>query len=178
LTLTLEELIRFLLQAPLFERLTHAELATVVRILRVERYADGQVIFREDSPGDSWCVLYEGTALVTKAVRLGPARELARLEPPSCFGEMAILDRGPRSATVRAIGETTVLRFPAEPFDELLEGGALAAYKLVVGMARVLTRRQRELTVRFATFAGDELGEEDRVRRDLSRLLDRLAVSE
>ena len=62
------------------------------------------------------------------------------------FGEMAVLDGSARSATVTARGETTLFKFPRADFQDLVEGGSLAAYKLVYAMARVLCQRQRAIT--------------------------------
>jgi CRP-like cAMP-binding protein len=59
---------------------------------------------------------------------------------------MAILDGRPRSATVRAREPLTLFQFREARFTELLEEGSLAAYKLVLAMARMLSLRHRELT--------------------------------
>jgi CRP-like cAMP-binding protein len=59
---------------------------------------------------------------------------------------MATLDSGPRSATVIAREPVTLFRFREARFTELLDEGSLAAYKLVLAMARMLSLRHRELT--------------------------------
>jgi CRP-like cAMP-binding protein len=101
---------------------------------------------------------------------------LALLEPGACFGEMAILDGSPRSATVRAAGPLTVFRFRREPFEELLEQGSLAAFKLVAAMARVLSQRHRKLTGQLSELLSRDAA--PTARAELGGLVDRYKVSE
>lgn len=143
--ITLEEIINFLLEAPMFGDLDAEELSKVVHIMQIQRLRPGQHLFREGQRGEAWYVMFEGEAEVSKDGGFASS-VIAVLRPPACFGEMAILDGSPRSATVRARGEVTVFRFPREAFDDLLADGNLAAYKLVYQMARVLAARQRMTT--------------------------------
>ena len=143
--ISLETVVSFLVATPLFDGLDAAERAEVVRIMEVERLTDGEAVFQEGDPGDAWYVIFEGRASVMKSAADG-AWKIRVMERGECFGEMAILDGHPRSATVRADGPLTVFRFRRTRFDQLLEQGSLGAYKLVLGMARMLSQRHRELT--------------------------------
>lgn len=145
ITITLEEIITYLLEAPLFGDLDATELSNVVHIMQIQRVRPGQYLFREGQRGDAWYVMYEGQVEVTKEAGF-ESSVIAVLEPPQCFGEMAVLDGSMRSATCKAITDTTVFRFPRDKFTELLDDENLAAYKLVFQMARTLALRQRELT--------------------------------
>jgi sigma-B regulation protein RsbU (phosphoserine phosphatase) len=147
--LTLEEIIHFLLEAPMFGDLDPTELSEVVHIMQVQGLRPGQYVFREGDPGDAWYVLYEGEVEVLKEGTL-ERREIVKLGPLACFGEMAILDGSVRSASVRATTEATAFRFPRADFQRLLEDDNLAAYKLIHQMALVLVARQRETTSRLA----------------------------
>lgn len=142
-SITLERIITFLLEAPMFGDLDSAELSQIVHIMQVQRFREGHAIFREGDPGDAWYVIFEGEADVFKNEDFLPARRIARIGPRACFGEMAILDHGPRSATVNANGDTTVFRFPRKDFEQLLRDNNLAAYKLIYEMAKVLSGRAR-----------------------------------
>jgi CRP-like cAMP-binding protein len=163
----------------MFEELDAAELSEIVHIMQVQTFRSGQPIFSEGDHGDSWYVLFRGTAAVTKSTPFGPSRSVAELTEHACFGEMAILDGTARSATVSAANDTTVFRFPRVPFNQLLEFGNLGAFKLVHGMARILCQRQRRLTQQVSDLM-QEVEEERRpeLRRDLGDLLDSYAVSE
>jgi CRP-like cAMP-binding protein len=180
--ITLELIINFLLETPMFEELNAGELSQIVHIMQMQRFREGQPIFSEGDHGDAWYVLFDGKARVTKSTPFGPEREVATLEAHACFGEMAILDGSARSATVSSIGECTLFRFPRLPFLQLMEEGNLGAFKLVHGMARVLCQRQRYLTTQLSELM-EELEElEDDAKpaltRDLGDLLDRYTLSE
>lgn len=177
-SLTLERIVNFLLETPLFRDLDPTELAEVVRIMQVQRVRGGQPVFRESDEGDAWFVLFSGEADVFKESPFGGARHLSTLVPPSCFGEMAILDGSRRSASVLAKGEVTVFRFPRLPFNDLLEEGNLAAYKLVYQMARVLSERQRALTQRLSEAIDGDPNQRPVLHRSIGELLDSYTVSE
>jgi CRP/FNR family transcriptional regulator, cyclic AMP receptor protein len=172
-SITLEQIITFLLDTPMFENLDEAELSQIVQIMQIRQYRDGQYFFREGDDGDAWYVLYEGNAAVTRFVEMGPSQEIASLSPRACFGEMAIVDRQPRSATVRARGRCVVFRFPHDDFAQLLHEDNVAAYKLVVQMARVLSERQRLVNQQLSELlaeretAGSEPGDDGETGRTL-----------
>ncbi len=176
--ITLEEVVSFLLQTPLFQDLDAEELADIVMVMQIQRLRDGQVVFREGSPGDAWFVVYNGECVVTKSSSLGPDRTLAVLPQKACFGEMAVLDGSPRSAGVTSRGDCTLFKFRRSDFQTLLEEGSLAAYKLIASMARLLCQRQRALTQQL----GDLMDREDDDGADLlgqiGDMVDEYTVSE
>lgn len=173
--LTLEQLIEFLMDAPMFGDLGTSELSELVGALQVRHHAAGDYVFREGDAGDAWYVLYEGEVEVVKEVQ-GAARVIAILGRRACFGEMAILDGSPRSASVRATQPVTALRFPRASFTRLLTDGNLGAYKLVHQIALVLVSRQRRTTSRLveALAAADQAQLADII----APIVDRSAVAE
>ena len=147
--ISLDTVVGFLVTTPLFDGLDPAERAEVVRIMEVEQRSDGEYVFHEGDPGEAWYVIYDGRVRVLKAAHSG-TWQIKFLERGDCFGEMAILDGETRSASVQAAGPLTVFRFRRARFEQLLDQGSLGAFKLVLGMARMLSRRHRELTQRLA----------------------------
>lgn len=145
-SITLEQIITFLLEAPMFAELNATELSEIVHIMQVQKVRAGNAIFREGDPGDAWYVIFAGQAEVLKGNEFLPSQRLSVLGEKACFGEMAILDHSSRSASVVAMQECTVFRFPRRDFEELLTEGNLAAYKLIYEMAKVLSARQRKIT--------------------------------
>ena len=121
LSLTLEQVIEFLLETPLFEDLDAGELGEVVRVMQIQRVRPDHAIFKEGDAGNAWYVIYEGEAGVEKRDPFSPVRKVATLGDHACFGEMAVLDDSPRSATVTARTDVTLFRFPSIPFQDLLE---------------------------------------------------------
>lgn len=177
-TITLEEIITFLLETPMFEGLDAAELSTIVKIMQMMRVRDGQVVFREGDEGDAWYVVFEGTVEVTKRQsgegEAPQSRVVAELGTRACFGEMAILDGSPRSAGVRALGECMLFRFPRSAFGKLLARESTAAYKLVLEMAKVLCQRQRELTLQLT----EMMNEYQEVRKHVEPIVNAQSLSE
>jgi CRP-like cAMP-binding protein len=169
--ISLDTVIGFLVATPLFDGLDAAERGEVVRIMEVQRLADTERVFHEGEPGDAWYVIYEGRAKVLKALPSGPV-QIASLDAGACFGEMAILDGSARSATVAAVGPLTVFRFRRAQFEELLEEGSLAAYKLVAAMARSLSQRQRQLTHELSNLMQND------AHSEITDLIDRNKVFE
>jgi ABC-type bacteriocin/lantibiotic exporter with double-glycine peptidase domain/CRP-like cAMP-binding protein len=82
-------------------------------------YPFGAVIVREGEPADAFYVLQEGTARVVKAGDDGGEIPLNKLGPGDGFGEIALLERTTRTATVRASGEVRALRLDRAVFDAL-----------------------------------------------------------
>jgi CRP-like cAMP-binding protein len=176
---TLEQVISFLLETPLFEDLTPNELAEVVQIMLFQRLRDGQAVFREGDEGDAWFVIFRGECVVTKGNSKGPDRTIAVLGSRVCFGEMAVLDGSARSATIEARGDATVFKFPRVAFQELLGRGSLAAYKLIYAMAQVLCSRQRTITQQLSDVMDD--GNDavtENLRSQLQSLVEEYKVSE
>ena len=152
--ISLEAVINFLVDTPLFRTLDAAERGDVARIMEVQRLAHGEQVFGEGDEGEAWYVVFDGTANVVKNASSGPT-QIAALGPGACFGEMAVLDGLTRSASVIADGPLTVFRFRRERFDNLLDHGSLGAYKLVAAMARTLSQRQRMLTQQLSALVGN-----------------------
>jgi len=170
--LTLEAVVNFLLETPLFDAMSSAELAEIVRIMQIQSFREGATVFREGDAGDAWYVVYSGDVEVHKSGGFAPPKVVAKLDAHACFGEMAILDDSPRSATIKAANRVSTFRFPRDAYLDLLEGGSLAAYKLVLAMAKVLCQRQRALTAQLAEQEGDDVSISD----DLGALLGEFAV--
>ncbi|MFT5583754.1 MAG: CRP/FNR family cyclic AMP-dependent transcriptional regulator [Cognaticolwellia sp.] len=176
--LTLESIISFLLDTPMFCDLKPDELAEIVHVMQLQRMRDGQRIFREGEDGDAWYVVHEGEVMVTKDRLMGPSEELARLGTKVCFGEMALIDGSPRSASVTAVGEGTLFRFPKSDFDELLDEGNIAAFKLIHEMAKVLCERQRGMTQRITSLVTDDAQTAESMRDELRPVVEEHTVHE
>ena len=140
-----ENVITFLLTSPMFEDLEPQELLEIIHIVEALKFEPGDTIFREGTSGDAWYALYSGELEVLKKSDSGE-KTIRVLQPRSCFGEIAILDGLPRSATIRATKETLVLRIPQDKFQDLIAKDHLIAYKLVKHMAFLLASRQRANT--------------------------------
>jgi CRP/FNR family transcriptional regulator, cyclic AMP receptor protein len=178
LSLTLEQVIDFLLETTLFGELDAAELGDIVQIMQIQRFRQEQAIFSEGDAGNAWYVIYSGEGSVEKRDPFSPTREVAVLGPHACFGEMAILDDSPRSASVIATKETTVFRFPAAMFEVLLAEHSVAAYKLVHAMAKALCVRQRKMNQQLTDLMDEKDTDMHGFRSRVGPMVDESAISE
>jgi CRP/FNR family cyclic AMP-dependent transcriptional regulator len=133
--LTTGEKVLFLKSIDLFSQIPGEDLAQVALIASEESRAAQEDIFAEGDAGDALFLVLEGKVRVHRE-----ARTIAELGERECFGEMAILDASPRSATVTAIEEVALLKIARDDFEELLQEKQAIAQ----GIIKVLTRRLRE----------------------------------
>jgi len=113
-----ELLKRMLQQSALFASVPLEELKH--GLYREETYQDQQIVFREGAPGDRFFHIVSGNVAVYKQEE-GSPKLLVRLGPGQGFGEMALLQQRPRSATVIAQGELKVLAIDGQKFVQLYE---------------------------------------------------------
>lgn len=135
-------------RCPLFELLSAAELQVLAGRARPVRFGAGQAIFTEGEVGDSLFVLAEGEVEVAR--HEGPGAPLAVLSPPAAFGEMALVDREHRSATVRARTPALALQLTAEDFAAFRKHSRDGFTLVVMNVARVLSSRLRETSAKLA----------------------------
>jgi SulP family sulfate permease len=116
----------------------------------------GEVLFREGEPGDRLYVLTRGAVSIL-AGRDHGAQRLVTMAPGVPFGEMAMLDRVPRSATAVADEPSTVYCLTAAGLEAIRAGDPELGVRLVANLARHLSNRLRLLTdaLRAETDAGD-----------------------
>lgn len=89
---------------------------------RTRTVAGGEVVVKQDGPGDEMFVIRSGRFRVTSGdAALGLLREVAVLGPGDCFGEIAALHDQPRTATVRALTPCDLLVLPRDDFRRLLD---------------------------------------------------------
>jgi MFS family permease len=112
-----DEELALLRGVPLLDALPLPALETVARQLDHVRVPEGADVFRQGDPGDRFYVVVEGTALV-----VGDGRAVATLGPGDSFGEIALLRRVPRTATVSAVGELRLESLRGDRFLALMTG--------------------------------------------------------
>ncbi len=135
------EVMALLRSVPLFEGLSQKELQAVIRSAKQVEYAPDRDIVTEGATGVGFHLILEGQALV-----LVGGRTRARLGPGDFFGEMSLIDGGPRSATVRADTGVRTLSLASWEFTPLLNANPSIARKLLVELSRRLRAVERSLT--------------------------------
>jgi CRP/FNR family cyclic AMP-dependent transcriptional regulator len=144
----------------LFGALSDEVLEHLASSLTVARVNTGESVFREgDNVAREMYVVLEGEMEVSKRSRRGRDMRVAILGPTDCFGEMSMIDMQARSASVRALAPSRLLKITSEDMDRLYRHD-LKAYTLVVlNIARHLSRRLRVTDGILADFAANVLDE-------------------
>ncbi|MCA9528746.1 MAG: cyclic nucleotide-binding domain-containing protein [Myxococcales bacterium] len=143
---------RYLGSLGLFAGLDMGTLDRLAAALPVELVQVGKTIVEEGELAQELFVVLSGELEVVKDADGRPVR-IAMLGPGDWFGEMTLIDVQPRSATVRAVASTHVMRMHARHVDELLYRVAPKAYALfVMNIARELSRRLRVVDGALAQF--------------------------
>jgi CRP-like cAMP-binding protein len=120
---------------PLFRDLSRKQIAQIERLVDEITVPAGSRLATTGQHGAELVVIVEGRASVTVG-----RRRTVRLGPGDFFGEMSLVDGGPRSATVEAASDMRLLVIGGREFSELLE----KAPPIVVKIMQVLSRRVRE----------------------------------
>ena len=144
----------------LFGALSDEVLAHLSEVLKTVRVAAGEAVFREgEVQAREMYVVLEGEIEVTKRSRRGRDMRVAILGPSDTFGEMSLIDMQARSATVRAIAPSRLIRMTSEDMDALYRFDLKSYALIVLNIARDLSRRLRVADGILADFTASLLDE-------------------
>jgi len=144
----------------LFGALSDEVLEHLARILKTVRVASGETVFREgDGAAHEMYVVLEGEMEVSKRSRRGRDMRVAILGPADCFGEMSMVDMQARSATVRALAPSRLIKMTSEDLDALYRFDLKSYALIVLNIARDLSRRLRVTDGILADFTANVLDE-------------------
>lgn len=148
--------IKFLQQTDLFAELSETKLNSIANIAHQVNYPAGYTIFEEGAEGDSLYLLVEGEISIIKA----DTEVLSFNEKGYCFGEVALIDDKPRSATIRTVTPTCLLRITRDEFYQVLASEPLIGR----GMFRVLNNKIRhDLDIQMSSIR-KEIAQEESMR--------------
>ncbi|MEN9797816.1 MAG: hypothetical protein RL653_1512 [Pseudomonadota bacterium] len=139
-----------LAQSPLFERMSTEELNYLCSLCKPVQLRAGETVFEEGSLGDTLFVISRGHLEVVRRDLTGEEKVLTTLSAPQFFGEMSLVEKEFRSATVRAVSDTELLQLSAENLNAFRRRYRDGFTFLVVNIARVLSSRLRESSARLA----------------------------
>ncbi|AKV00735.1 cAMP-binding protein [Labilithrix luteola] len=144
--LTVEQLRR----VPALAEYGSEDLELLAYIATLRSFAPRDVLMQEGSEGDACWLLLGGAVDVTRA---GVSTVLATLGPGALVGQLALLDRAPRSATVTAVRETHALEVRANAFSNLLKANSPVALRFQEQVALAGVRQLRAATRKLAEAA-------------------------
>lgn len=130
-----------LARVPLFAGLSPRHLRRLADSTEEQRFMDGAAVVREGDLGDTFYVILEGEAKVVSGTRV-----VNRLQPGDFFGEISLLDGGPRTASVVAETPVVAIRVFKRSFDRLLSQEPAVAAEILAVVAGRLRQAERSVT--------------------------------
>jgi CRP-like cAMP-binding protein len=127
----------------LFGALSDEVLEYLSKLLTVQNPPAGETLFREGEDANAMYVVMSGEVEVLKKSKRNVEARVAVLGPGDWFGEMSIVDIQPRSATVRALAPSRLLRISSSDLDALYRHDLRSYAIIILNLARELSRRLR-----------------------------------
>jgi CRP-like cAMP-binding protein len=128
---------------PMFSKLTPQEFRILAQIAHERTYMAGEVVFEQGDEGLGMYVVLEGRIRIHRTCAEGLTEEIAQVEAGAFFGELALLDGAPRSASATAVEPTRLLFFFRPEFLDILETHGRLGAKLSLELARHTAERLR-----------------------------------
>ena len=129
------------------------DLELLAYIATLRSFATGETLMTEGSLGDACWLVVQGSVTVTRASQRAP---LATLGPGALVGQLALLDRAPRNATVTAATSTAALEVRADAFANLVRASSPVALRFQLQVALAGVRQLRAATKKFADLSARE----------------------
>lgn len=136
--------VKLLKQSPLFEKFSQSELKEVLKIAKEKTIPAGNTVFYEGDKGDSLYFIKSGTVSVVKKDADGNEITIAFLYEGEPFGEMALIDGGPRSARIITSTPVVLLEIKSTALNRLLKKNTKLHIKFLEAFNKFLVKRLRE----------------------------------
>lgn len=132
-----------------FDFLEEADYDIIESYMFRYEYEAGKYVFKEGTHGGYMFFIVTGEAEVTKMVD-NKKVQIANVSTGRSIGEMSLLDGNPRSASVRAVTDLTLIVLKREDFNRLMTDHPVTANRVVIGIASLLSRSLRATTQDFS----------------------------
>ena len=133
--------IELMRELPVFESLTTGELVQIERVLHERHYTPGEVVFNEGEPGAGLYLIKKGEISIRKKIMGSDDLQLALIPERSFFGELALLDEMPRSASAIAVTQSILYGFSKPDLEHLLERNQRLGIKIIMNLSKLVSRR-------------------------------------
>lgn len=130
--------------SPFFRNLSESEIHSLASIFTVKPMAEGAIVFLENMKGESLFLVRQGAVKISRMLAEGDERILVVLGPEEFFGEMALLDAGPRSVSARVAEEANLLCLHKDDFEEFCERNPATGIKILRNLIETFSQRLRE----------------------------------
>lgn len=125
----LEQWEKLLLSTEFFESFDHDQCVEVLKFCEIRKYSKQEYIVQENQPGKTFFVMLKGTAHIVIRDALNVKRDVGKLSAGDCFGEIAILLEGQRSASVRAGEDSYILKMSIESIELCVKDTQIKIYR-------------------------------------------------
>ena len=119
-----EEIIGFLKEIPLFAELRDEELTELCKHIKLRRFMKNSPIVRQGDAGDNFYTIVSGKAKIVVSGNNGAEKTLGTLSTGDSFGETALIEKGPRTASIITMSQTAVFEISREGFEKFLASNA------------------------------------------------------
>lgn len=128
------------------------QLVELSQYMELREYSKGEIILREGERNNYMTLVIAGVVAVNKGNTIDIANRLAVIEPGRTFGEMSLLDGGPRSASVIAATDVKLLVITEKNFSQLLQKTPALGLLVMLKIAKLLSQRLRRTSGRLVDF--------------------------
>ena len=135
-----ESVVAAIARSELFSSLNRAECEALAEQCGLRRFDKGEIIFNRGDAGDQLFIVGQGSVALTVSDADGGEVVFAVLYPPTSFGEMAVVDGGPRAASARARQRTVLVTVPGNVFRALLAEHPTMALALMRAFSAIIRR--------------------------------------
>lgn len=137
---------------PFFNALTEAEQEVLMNFMSLYELSEGDILFKEGQVGQYVAFVVEGTMEVLKKSITGSDIHITTVGQGYSIGEMSLIDKAPRSATLKARTKTTLAILAQNAFKLILEKHPAMGIKILIGFARFQTDNLRKTSNRLNAY--------------------------
>jgi len=147
-----ETITDLLVKIPMFAGLDPDELEVIKKHIKLFEVKEGAILFQEGDQGDYVCFVVDGRLEITKRTIIGDDFVLNTLAKGQSVGELSIIDRRPRSATVRAKTEATLFTLTRDDFELIMKDYSEVSIKILKGLSLLLSKKLRQTSSRLVSY--------------------------
>lgn len=130
----------------LFKDFSDKEIALLSKYVEEKTLPAPSTLFLENMKGESMYLIVSGAIRLSKMLSEGVEKTLTTMGAGDFFGEMALIEDGPRAVTAMVTEDTQILIIKRGEFEKLMEEAPRVAVKVVIGIYRTLSDRVRSLS--------------------------------
>ncbi|MBU0985896.1 MAG: cyclic nucleotide-binding domain-containing protein [Proteobacteria bacterium] len=147
-----ETITDLLVKIPMFAGLDADQLRIIEKHIKLFELAEGEILFKEGDQGDYVCFVVDGRLDVIKKTLPGDIFVLNTLSRGQSVGEMSIIDKRPRSATVLARTQVTLFTLARDDFEVIMKEHAGIGMKVLKGLSLLLSKKLRQTSSRLVSY--------------------------